>query len=302
MNITPPPAILPAGFYVYLHYRASTGRVCYVGKGQRGRAWSARGRNRHWLRCAAKHGIAVDVVADGLSEPCAFDMECAFIAALGGAGEKLCNQTSGGEGGALTGAGLAKLRATMATDEYLGAMRAKTSARWKDPAARERVLVAMEKSRARPDYRENLRAAAADPVKKAAKREAMARYYASPGASEKVSETTRRVMARPGVRQNLSEVMKAKLADPAEVEKRRSAAILAWQTDADLVRRFRAVKARPVFCIDTGAHFETLGLALQSVRPVAKPGGGSSLISECCRGLRETAYGLRWRWAEKSPA
>jgi hypothetical protein len=86
-------------FYVYAHKTISprkAGEVFYIGKGQRRRAWLATGRNPHWQRVASKYGFSVIILADGLSEKAAFDLEKSIILICGRAA--LCNLTDGGEG------------------------------------------------------------------------------------------------------------------------------------------------------------------------------------------------------------
>jgi len=82
--------------YIYLHRRASDGRVFYVGKGSGKRAWTTAGRNRHWHNVAKKHGHTVEIYRNGLSEECSFSIERILIAAIGRG--NLCNLTDGGEG------------------------------------------------------------------------------------------------------------------------------------------------------------------------------------------------------------
>ena len=94
-------ASLPQDFYVYLHRKATTGDVFYVGKGQDRRALSHRGRNRHWKNIVAKHGLVVEIVADRLREWYAHELECELIALHGrrdlGYGP-LVNMEDGGQG------------------------------------------------------------------------------------------------------------------------------------------------------------------------------------------------------------
>jgi hypothetical protein len=88
-------------FYVYIHRKATTGEVFYVGKGQGDRAYSYRNRNDWWLNIAMKHGVHVDVVLDGLQEWYALELEKDLICLHGrcdiGTGT-LVNMTDGGEG------------------------------------------------------------------------------------------------------------------------------------------------------------------------------------------------------------
>jgi hypothetical protein len=100
MNIAPAPALLPADFYVYLHRKATTGEVFYVGKGEGRRAWSKQ-RSQYWHRTANKHGCTIEIIQDGLQEWFAHELEQNLIALHGrkdtGHGP-LVNLTDGGEG------------------------------------------------------------------------------------------------------------------------------------------------------------------------------------------------------------
>lgn len=82
-------------FYVYVHRRATDGRIFYVGKG-RGRRAHAVGRNPHWHNIVKKHGHTVHFVDQGLDEATAFELEQFMIAFCGR--DTLCNMTDGGEG------------------------------------------------------------------------------------------------------------------------------------------------------------------------------------------------------------
>ena len=82
-------------FYVYLHRRATDGKVFYVGKGNGDRAFEKR-RNKYWKNTVAKHGYTVEFYATGLQEWYAFELEKELIAYYGR--ENLCNMTDGGEG------------------------------------------------------------------------------------------------------------------------------------------------------------------------------------------------------------
>jgi hypothetical protein len=84
-----------AELYVYVHRRATDGRVFYVGKGKRKRAWDT-GRNDYWAKVAAKHGCNIQIVDGNLSEADAFELEVALIDLCGF--ESLTNMTLGGEG------------------------------------------------------------------------------------------------------------------------------------------------------------------------------------------------------------
>ena len=83
-------------FYVYVHRRATDGRVFYVGKGKGNRYKSSSVRNRHWKFVADKHGFISDIVMRFNDEQCAFSFERALIKHYGK--ENLCNYSDGGEG------------------------------------------------------------------------------------------------------------------------------------------------------------------------------------------------------------
>lgn len=127
------PEVLPKDFYVYVHRRASdrengrygTGSVAYVGKGFGARAWDKTSRGRHWHFSFKKHGFDVEVVQDGLAEWYALDLEVALIAKYGRA--NLANMTDGGDG----------VSGYVFTDADKAKMRARTLARYDDPAERE---------------------------------------------------------------------------------------------------------------------------------------------------------------------
>jgi len=84
-------------FYVYVHRRATDGRVFYVGKGTADRAWLKSSRkNSHWHRIVAKYGRTVEIVQYGMQEWWALEFECELISFYGKS--NLANFTDGGEG------------------------------------------------------------------------------------------------------------------------------------------------------------------------------------------------------------
>lgn len=88
-------------FYVYLHKKATTGEVFYVGKGTNWRAWNRMQRNKFWKRVVEKHGRIVEIVEKDIQEWYAHELEIDLIAYYGrrdqGLGT-LVNLTDGGEG------------------------------------------------------------------------------------------------------------------------------------------------------------------------------------------------------------
>jgi len=92
----------PREFYIYTAFRPD-GSPCYVGKGK-GNRWRVHLRRSHNIvlrRIIAKSGgeIPIVVVRSNLTEAEAFEIERAFIAAIGrGQYGPLVNMTDGGEG------------------------------------------------------------------------------------------------------------------------------------------------------------------------------------------------------------
>lgn len=86
-------------YLVYAHIRPSTGAVFYIGKGKQKRVRASANRNIHWHRIVAKEGgFDHAIVADGLSEREALDLEIETIAKYRANGVAICNMTDGGDG------------------------------------------------------------------------------------------------------------------------------------------------------------------------------------------------------------
>ena len=83
-------------YYVYIHRRATNGKVFYVGKGCDNRAYTKHGRNRRWNNIVNKHGFTVEIVQDGMQSWWALEMEMELIALYDR--KNLANLTDGGDG------------------------------------------------------------------------------------------------------------------------------------------------------------------------------------------------------------
>lgn len=93
--------LIMTDYYVYLHRKASSGEVFYVGKGKTRRAYDKFGRSKWWQRTVAKHGLIVEIKESGLQEWYAFEREAELIAYYGRSDLNqgaLVNTTDGGEG------------------------------------------------------------------------------------------------------------------------------------------------------------------------------------------------------------
>lgn len=87
---------------VYLHKKADTNEVFYVGIGaSRDRAYVTRGRNPEWHLIQKKHGHTVEIIHEGIAMESARDIERNLIAKYGrldkGTGV-LVNKSKGGDG------------------------------------------------------------------------------------------------------------------------------------------------------------------------------------------------------------
>lgn len=94
---------MTTNFYVYEHWRLDRDECFYVGKGRGRRAYGMVQRNSHHRAIQAKlsrigSSMEVRIVADGLTERQAFDLEVERIAFWKNAGADLTNMTDGGEG------------------------------------------------------------------------------------------------------------------------------------------------------------------------------------------------------------
>ena len=88
-------------YYVYIHKKADTKEVFYVGKGHGDRAYSHSNRNKMWQHVVKKHGFIVEIVMEGIQEWYAFELEKDLITSYGRRNNNdgvLVNMTEGGEG------------------------------------------------------------------------------------------------------------------------------------------------------------------------------------------------------------
>lgn len=91
----------PKGYYVYVHKKASTGEIFYVGKGVNKRCTSPHRSNKFWKFVALKHGVIVEIVAEGLQEWYAFELEKELVDYYGRRNDNrgsLVNLCDGGSG------------------------------------------------------------------------------------------------------------------------------------------------------------------------------------------------------------
>lgn len=91
-------------YYVYIHKKADTKEIFYVGisgSTKYTRGYSSNQRNNLWNKIVKKHGYIVDIIHDDISKIEAIKIECELIKRYGKIINKtgcLCNITDGGEG------------------------------------------------------------------------------------------------------------------------------------------------------------------------------------------------------------
>lgn len=85
-------------FYVYVHYRADSLALFYVGKGGGNRYKDTFSRNRYWRNVVNKHGFVTQILHYFDNETDAFNCEKYLIKKFRDDGLELTNLTDGGEG------------------------------------------------------------------------------------------------------------------------------------------------------------------------------------------------------------
>ena len=269
-------------FYVYTHKRATDGRVFYVGKGTKNRAYSKHGRNRYWQRVASKHGFEVDVVHQSLSETDALKKEIALIERFKSSGVRLANITAGGDG----------VRSDTYPDELRERMRKVTSAR--RPEVRAKISQARLGSVVSDETKAKISAASKKRwSENKDKMNEAARLRAShPDFSAKVSAGVIKAMtADVRAKMSLSHIGK-KNTDEAK-RKISEKAIIRYSKPEYKEKRISAHWVKQVEC-SNGLVFGSLRAAETWLRQNGFPTARQSNISSCCTGKLKTAYGFTW--------
>lgn len=264
-------------FYVYLHRKATTGEVFYVGKGAGRRAWEGRSRSPGWRNTASKHGLIVEIVQDGLQEWYAHELECELIALHGrrdlGHGP-LVNLTDGGDGVfgfCWTEDAKQRLKEASSRPETIAKRSAAISAAFSTPEARARMAESARQSMSLPGRKEKHSIA----VKAAVSRP---EYKAKRAAT----------VAKEEVRVKFSDKMKAAMANPE----------LKGAMVTSMKKSIRALQARPVICVELNKKFDAIADAVAWLRSSVNPRAVGTPICSCCSGKYSSAYGYKWRYAE----
>lgn len=179
-------------FYVYLHRKATTGEIFYVGKGTGDRAWKSGAANRgsYWCRVARKHGLIVEIVADRLQEWYAHELERDLIALHGrkdlGYGP-LVNLTDGGDG----------LSGFIFDDQAKAKMSASAQAYRSNQSTRARYSAAARKARSNPEINAKYLALAADQQVRDRMKAGRLAAWSDPEIRERQTAAIRAALSRP---------------------------------------------------------------------------------------------------------
>lgn len=228
-------------FYVYIHRRATDGKVFYVGKGHADRAWSKKGRNKYWHKIVGKHGFVVELAVSGVQEWYALEREIELIAQLRESGYALANITDGGDGvsGLKFTESSRKRMSDAHKDRYAKnpELRNKVSRRLASMSDSERLDMqrrAVEASKS-PQVREKLSKASkavwSSQDFREKHSEAMNEVRANPAYVERHRAATRAAKLRPDESKRQSELMKRLMVDPARRAKLAASTRAAYQSD-----------------------------------------------------------------------
>ncbi len=274
------------GFYVYAHRRADDGRVFYIGKGSGRRAWVTRRRNPFWTNTAYKHGLAVEILASGLSCDEALSMEIAKIAEIGI--DRLCNLTVGGEGASgyvmseenrrLLSLRLTGREVSIETREKISSA---NSGRKRSAEAVMRHAESIRGRKLSPEHIEKIRAGNVGKVFSAESREKISKAMAA----RVITEEARKNMSL------------------SHIGKKRSAESIAKQSKTmksksdEEVMRMKSSQTKAIEC-SNGMVFLSLSAASKWLLDEMGLKNCKGAVSACARGIRGSAYGFSWKYLE----
>ena len=256
-------------FFVYIHKKATDGRVFYVGKGCRYRHNTKWGRSQYWHNTVNKYGYTVEIVKHNLTEDQAYQLEIQLIKKY--KRENLCNFTNGGEGApgvTVSEQTKALLKKQRQSKKWRENLRQKAIERYKDPdflaAHKERV----KEIASRPEVKVKISTTLKD-------------YFSDPKNIARLKRQTTEFFKNPAARKLASQKAKERFNSP---EKRAAHA-----------------QAKIVKCVETGMIFGTGTLAAEWIASQGIYKGDHSSIARAARN-KTTAYGYRWRYVNRSKA
>jgi hypothetical protein len=255
-------------FFVYLHRRASTGKVFYVGKGTRYRHKSKWNRSQHWHNIVNKHGYTIEIAQSGMQEWWAFELERELI--LKYKEDGLCNRTDGGEGASGYSASeetKQKHHKRRWTPEWRENLSQKAKARFSNAEYKQQHAIRHQEIMSRPEVKAKLRIAALN-------------QFSTQEARQRARDLT--------IKQ---------FSEPKAVDVARQNALLRFNTPE---KRASHAQAKAVVCIDSGMVFGTTTLAAEWVTSWRGAKADNSQIAKACRGDISKAYGLRWKYLNSS--
>jgi hypothetical protein len=251
-------------FFVYLHRRASNGKVFYVGKGTRYRHRSKWNRSKHWHNIVAKHGYTIEIAQAGMQEWWAFELERELILKYQNHG--LCNRTDGGEGASgcvVSEETKAKHREMRWSSEWRKNLSAKAKERFSSPEYKKAHVERQRATMGRPDVKEKLRLKAIE-------------QFSNPQARDLARQKTLSMFENPEARENA-----------------RAKALARFDTPE---KRAAHAQAKALSCLDNGMVFGSTMLAAEWVTSWRGAKADNSLIAKAARGLIPHAYKLRWQY------
>lgn len=249
--------------YTYLHRKADTGEVFYVGKGSGERLYGANQRSRFWSSIVAKHGFTAEIASIWPSHADAFVHEALLIKQYRSEGVSLCNLTDGGDGGV-----------------------------GRQIPPEERILRSEIQKMVweRPGFRTNHTAKTVGQKRSEESRRKMSVARTGMVMSEitrqRMSEGQRIANNLPWRKEFNSNLHKGRKASPET-----RARISLTKTGANNVR------SKKVICADTGVVFESTGCAVRWLISIGKVRASCAAVSRVCYGKKKTAYGFRWSFA-----
>jgi hypothetical protein len=288
-------------FYVYLHRRASDGRVFYVGKGTGPRAWVWHNRNPYWCNTKEKHGLEVEIAICGISEQEAFTHEKQMIENLLFEGHPLTNLTAGGEG----------MSGYQYTDEHRRKLSEALTGRVKSKEEIEKWRKSRAGWRHTDETKARLSQAGSGKKRGPLPDEVKAKISKANTGKKKTEEQKRKA----------SEARKGIPAKPEHVAKRAAALKALGYKHSDETRakigaaNSLALKGRPmldhvklmlielktkkepVLCIETGQVFHTAVAARDWCVSQGYIRATSGRIRQVCNGRGNSCYGHTWRFA-----
>lgn len=251
-------------FFVYLHRRASNGKVFYVGKGTRYRHKSKWNRTQHWHNIVNKHGYTIEIVQHGMQEWWAFELEKDLILKYKDHG--LCNRTDGGEGAS----GCVASEETKAKFKQL---------RWSDEW-RTNLSDKAKKRFANPEYRQ-------------AHAERIKLFMSNPEVKQRLREAAKRQFSNPAARELCRQTTLARFANTQAIANAKLKALERFNTAE---KRASHSQAKAVKCLDNGMIFGTTTLAAEWVTSWRGAKADNSHIAKACRGIIPNAYNFCWEY------